>query len=356
MRVLCVSETGYSLGFASHLSSEGHGVTFLIPTSEVGNGIVDTISSLEAVDDIPSDIVIIDYLHSGKSIDRLRAQGKKVIGPSLWSTTVDSDSEYCKRLIDSIGWDTTKVTNGTNMYLTTWFNGMDFISTYASLLYKRLMPGGAGVDVGYSGVLSNFYQPTERVYNTFLKPLQKVLKRVNHRGCIHLKIVIKGNDYSIKEMSTSISNPLALSLFENSKLSVGDLILDLFDETSKPVQPLEQWSGALQLSVPPYPYHIEHSPVTLRGIQPENLKHLWLIDVKKMKNVWTTAGLSGRIGYVTARGITTNEVRRRILKTISNLMIPDLQYRNDIGRKIDPMLDELSRNGWMKVIIPEGVR
>jgi len=339
-----VSENGDSLGLATHLSSEGHAVKFFIRTEcALGLGIV----SKEALSG-PADITIFDSPMLGQDADVIRREGHRVLGSSHWVEMIDKNDEYARQLIEIVGWDKTKLTNGVNLYITTWFNGTKFVSTYASLVYRRLMSGGHGPDLGCAGVLGNFWQPTDIVYSKILKPLESVLRRVNHRGCFHIHTLVSGEKFDVKGISASLSSPLSTLLFENSKNSSADVILRLLDENSKPIRPLEKWSAAILISVPPYPYALPAEPFVLSGLQPKALKHLWLIDAKKEDDVWSSAGFSGKVGYVTSRGVDPQEATRRAYRTIDNLRVRDLQFRNDVGRDIHNLLKGLRSSRWIK--------
>ena len=67
------------------------------------------------------------------------------------------------------------------------------------------------------------------------------------------------------------------------------------------------------------------------GLNEQNLKHIWLLDVNKLNGVFRCAGQSGALGFVTASGTSVMQAKRRIKRTIKGLEIPHLQYREDIG-------------------------
>jgi len=215
------------------------------------------------------------------------------------------------------------------------------------MVYHRMTPGGTSPDVGFTGCVSNFWQPTTKVKDRILEPLTKVLRRVNHRGCFHIRATVDGDMFSISDIAGSFEHPLSLLLFENSKYSVPDILLRLFSEDSAPLTPLSQWACSVMLSVPPFPYTVHSLPTALIGVVPANLKHLWLSDAMKENGKWMTTGSHGKVGYVTSRGATLSESCRRAYRTVRNLPIQDLQYRNDVGRNVNHFLTTLRNNGWI---------
>lgn len=343
MRFLVVSESGQGLGIASHLSSEGHSVTFTtLSESPLGRGIVDRSN------ETAPDIVLFDSDKFSSQAQQLREQGLRVLGASQWAGALNSNSDYAQSIIKSVGWPTEGVTKGVHLYVTGWFNGTRFIATYASLVYRRLMSSGNGPDIRFTGVVGNFWLSRHsRTTKNILEPLERILKRANHRGAFHTHVFVNEDDYCVPEVWASTTDPLAVLLFENSRNTISDTLLKLFDENSNPISPTSPWTCGVLLSVPPYPYEAVSSARSLRGVNPGNLKHLWLIDACKDGSAWSSGGVHGKLGYVTARGNSVNESVRRVYRTISNLSVPDLQYRDDIGRDTYRLFQQLRSWGWL---------
>lgn len=142
-------------------------------------------------------------------------------------------------------------------------------------------------------------------------------------------------------------HPLSLLLYENTNLNASDIMLRLLDETSKYIQPLDNWTAGIQLSIPPYPNgSIDGYNTPIEGIVSGNLKHLWFADVAKQDKDYKT-GNYGLLGYCTARGVDESEAIRRMYRTVGNIKVNDLQYRNDIGRNIQPLFNKLRQHNWI---------
>lgn len=344
MKWLFVSQNGESLGLAMHLSSEGHQVGFLVPEGvSVGVGLVDS-TPQEGL----ADINVLEGSRLAQDADALRSSGVRVFGDSRWSNALDNSQEYGLELAQAIGWPLDGVLNGINLYTTVWFNGSTFISVYNSFVYRRFMSGGKGPDIEFAGALSNFSLPTTMLRDRILTPLARMLKRVNHRGCFHVHSLVAGSEYCVKELSASSNHPLALAAFENSRIPCTDVVLRAFNESSEPIAHLEPWTTTVMFSAPPYPYKdAELKASEIKGIEPANLKHLWLVDMKREAGMWQGAGLSGKLGYVTARGKFPSEAVGRAYRTLRNLSLPDMQYRDDIGRNVSTMIDTLRGTGWI---------
>lgn len=342
MKVLFVSETGLNLGLAMRCDSDGHDVRYHCPTG-CGTGIIKTYDEGDIVD-----MVIFDSNTYASRAERMRDEGTKILGTSRWASMLSHDGTYRSQLIQAMGFNLNGVSSGTNFYVTAWFNGERFIAHYLSLVYRRFMAGGAGPDLSCTGMVAAFKDVTPKTFDTFVAPLEKSLKRLNHRGPVHIHVLANREGWCVKDIDASFIHPLSLLLFENTNLAASAVMLSLFDETSKPLKPVDGWAAGLQLSVTPFPHGELKADrfIQTQGIIAANINHLWLANVSRRDNGYV-AHAQGLLGYVTARGYDEHECVRRMYRTVGNLKVPDLQYRNDVGRNTQVLLTNLRQAGWL---------
>lgn len=349
MRLTFVSSTNLALGLAMRCEGEGHDVRYA-SASPSGKGLVSIHNPTESW---RPDIVVFDSTTFVDESEACRANNQKVLGPTRWSAMVESDSTYRDQIVASLGWRPATQTTGTHLHISGWFNGATFIASYTSLVYRRFMAGGLGPDLMCTGMIADFRGTTPIVGDKILKPLERLLKKVNHRGVVHVHALVDGQAFTVLEISTSLFHPLSLLLYENTFLSASEVLLRLLDETSKPVRPADKWAAGLCLSTPPYPHNSADEPREISGIIDANIKHLWLADVLKGGGKYQTCN-RGLIGYVTSRGPSdpTNHVQsvecvRRMYRTVRNLKAQDLQYRNDVGKDVHGLYHALRQPGWL---------
>lgn len=341
MRILFVSHSGASLGIAQRCTAESHDVKYM-STSKSGLGLVDFFESDKHW--LP-DIVMYDNSRFTAEADSVRAQGMRVLGPAQWSSMMLSNPSYQKQIINSLGWTTNSLGSGTHLYITGWINGSKYIASYISILYRRFMSGGAGPDLGCTGILAKFDMPS-KTFETFLSPLEKVLRKVNYRGAVHIHAVVNGDKFDVHEILPDHSHPLVYLLHENTNLSASDIILRLLDETSQPIKTIDNWASGIKISLPPYPYEAQCTPAELVGMVPAMGKHIWFSEVSRTDGKYIAEG-NGLAGWITARGKDEMESVRRMYRTVSNLKVPDLQWRNDIGKNSQTLISNLRQAGWL---------
>jgi phosphoribosylamine-glycine ligase len=69
-------------------------------------------------------------------------------------------------------------------------------------------------------------------------------------------------------------------------------------------------------------------------------------DTLTQKPTWATAG--DYLAVVTGTGRTVKEACERAYKTVDELHVPDIIYRDDIGEALDEKIPELQKLGFAK--------
>ena len=338
MRILVVSQTGFGVGMASFLSSEGHSVGVTIK----GNLDVPHITRLIA-SNVP-DVAIFDSNNHVVSAEWIRTRGIRVLGASSWSNLLDTSQDYKNNIIKAIGYEQVKDGDtGTSCIVSCLFNGQSFISKSIVLNYTKMMAGDVGVAVPSAGYIAYFKVEDSKLVKDILEPLGKFLRKANHRGCFSVEVLLEnGGRVVVKNISADLTNPFIQAVCENTRRSKSDVLLDVFNETSEPIAYIEPYVCGVMVSVYPYP-SVMNASTEICGVNPLNLKHMWMMDLQKDGDSWISGLLSGCVGYVTARGKDHFEAQRRAYHTIKNIKAEGLQYRNDIGKDVGEKLFELRK-------------
>jgi len=335
--MLVVSATGYGLGIASHLSSEGHQVKTclqIVSTPQISSAIAG---------DLP-DIAVFDNSDQYVPAEWVRMRGVRVLGASTWSNLLESNDDYRKKTIQAIGYKPATNEAGTGATAVGWFNGQRFISKSLVFNYEYLMPNDVGARVVSSGYIACFNVEKSKLVNSVLEPLEKYLRKAGHHGCFSINLLVTdAGDVLVKDVCASINRPYTQAIYENTRRNKSDVLLDIINESSQAIPYVDPYVCGVLLSVYPYPHAAPENPIEILGINQFNLKHMWLMDMQKEADKWYSGSLNGCIGYVTARGTTVQESCRRAYRTISNVKIDGLQYRNDIGKDVNEKLFRLKK-------------
>jgi len=108
MKFLFVSVEALSTDLAWGLKKEGHDVKFYTRSEsekDVGDGFVDKVSAWEPLKDW-ADVIVFDDLGFGETADKLRAEGKLVVGGSIYTDRLENEREFGQDELKSVGVNT----------------------------------------------------------------------------------------------------------------------------------------------------------------------------------------------------------------------------------------------------------
>ena len=112
----------------------------------------------------------------------------------------------------------------------------------------------------------------------------------------------------------------------------------------------EDYLIAVRASVPPYPHADadgERRGMPIIGLNPESMKHIYLTDAYMEDGDYKYAGSDGVVLKATAHGRDVSEARNRVYRTLNNLTIQDMQFRQDIGARVSNDMRMLKEWGWL---------
>lgn len=353
MNVMVISEWGQSAGLASRLEKEGNNVKMALTRGGrvyFNSDVLAPEMAGEIAIDGGFDIVLVDSSANGRLAEKVRKAGPKVVGGSTWSEAIAGDNGYLKSVLASVGipTETGASPESINLYISGLFNGSKFISKYVSLVYRRMMVGGKGKDLGCVGTLSYHRNRSSKPYASVLKPLESVLRKVNHRGPVHAHAIVTPNGYAITELNTDLSHPLSMITTEGIRATAGDIVLGCVNEASGETHAKATWTSSVLMAYPPYPYHnelpVEESP-KMPGVNSGVLKHIHPIGMRLIGSDHHVIG--GEVCYVMGGGDSFTEAVRRMYRTVDNIDIPNAIYRTDVGRNVQGHLHNLEKWGWI---------
>ena len=237
-----------------------------------------------------------------------------------------------------------------------WFNGESVVNVNHTMEEKPLLEGGREPKAGCMGSVVWIGSENTRLYKEGVGKLVPALRRISYRGPIDLNtIVTKDRLYGL-EFTARFGYDALFVLLEMYKGKISDLLYSVASGVARKMEFRGEFGLGIDLCVPPYPLHSDpdmYKDVLIQGVSEENKRHLWLYDVYKVGDRFLCAGCGGDVGAVTARGDKVgnfNPIRdahRRVTRTISNLVIPDLMWRRDIGDRVQRELEQLKAWGWL---------
>jgi len=237
-----------------------------------------------------------------------------------------------------------------------WFNGTTVVNVNHTMEKKHLMNDNIGPRTGCSGSVVWVGSKNERLYKEGIGKIVPGLKKIGYRGPLDLNTIVTKDTLYGLEWTARFGYDAFFIFLEMYKGRLSDLLYGIAKGTLDFIGFISQWGMGVDIFVPPYP--MDECPsiykdVLIQGVNNANLKHIWFYDVYKRNGKYLISGNGGNIGVVTARGDSVEpyspirDAKRRIMRTISNLVIPDLMYRTDIGSDILTQRQTLKDWGWI---------
>lgn len=333
LNILILTKKGEGYGIAERLSSERNIVKFW--TEEVKNcksksSTVQIINNwgphLEA-----ADLVILTSSELGGILYQL-AKGRRVFGCGMVGNVLESDPSFKVRVMKLLKVDE-HIKEGVNVTIGGWFNGTRFILPYIAFHIERFMEGERGKIVEGMGCVSKFLECS--LGKRILNPLEELLKSLSFYGALEVDCIMNENSVNIKNITTKFRNGCFQSLLEGVKEPLGELLVTLPTKDRSP-EVGSDWNISVGLSIPPWPFSTNGNFSFTLEVPIPARRHVWIENV------------NGFLSYVTARGQDIREARRRVYRTVDNLITSkDIQYRRDVGFDVEEKFKSLEKWGWI---------
>jgi phosphoribosylamine--glycine ligase len=232
-----------------------------------------------------------------------------------------------------------------------WFNGREWIKPFNHTMEKkRFMEHNKGPNVGCMGNLV-WLAKSNKLTKTVLEPLEPLLAKVGYVGPLDVNCIVTKDTAYFLELTARFGYDAIQTLFELLKRPIFDTLYGVASGSLKAFDYTDEYAMGVRLSVHPYP--AEEGTERWKGVQLLNVaeeakKHVWLADVMKSNDVDCCAGVDGVLGCVTARGDSIRECRRRVYRTVNNIVIhQDVQYRADVDDGVEESIRRLVEWGWL---------
>jgi len=249
---------------------------------------------------------------------------------------------------------------GVELGVSRWMGKKGFVGPYnENFEHKKLLSGNCGPNCGEAGTVMK-YVGVSALGDEVLKPLESDLVALGHQGDIDVNCII---DESGQAWPLEFTMRLGWPAFN----------LQLATHQGDPCEwMLEACRGKDTLKVdhrvcagivvaqPDYPYstreHRETTGVPVYGVTKANETFLFPQSVMReelpdmegasltRRKIWATTG--DYILVVTGKGKTVRQAAGRAYDTLSELSVPDVIYRDDIGEKLEEELPRLHAHGF----------
>jgi phosphoribosylamine--glycine ligase len=249
---------------------------------------------------------------------------------------------------------------GTEMGVSRWMGSAGWVGAVnENFEHKKLMPGNGGPNTGEMGTVSSFVEKS-KLFDDMLEPIKKPLMDLDHLGDVDLNCIIddKGKAWPL-EFTNRPGWPIFNQMLAATKGDPIQWMVDALrgkDTLESNMEP----SVCVVLAQPDFPYgnlkKEEISGIPIYGVTKKNQKYIQPQSVQMMKlpdmdgetvverPIWATSG--DYLAVVTGFGKTIKQAMDRAYKTVDEISVPNMIYRNDIGAGLKDKIPKLHAMGY----------
>ncbi len=242
---------------------------------------------------------------------------------------------------------------GVEVAVGAFFNGREFVTPInINFEHKKLFSGNIGPSTGEMGTTMYWSEPNQ-IFHETLKKMEPKLSAEGYVGYIDINCIVNASGIYPLEFTARFGYPTISIQQEGILMPMGEFLHDLASGKLKEFKAKKGFQIGVRILVPPYPFD---DPQTFETYSQDavvlfkrpNLEGIHIGDVRKIDGEWLVAGNSGIVVIVVGTGPTMKQAQAQVYNRISNIMIPNMYYRNDIGDRWYEDSDRLHTWGYLR--------
>ncbi len=241
---------------------------------------------------------------------------------------------------------------GVEVAVGAYFNGRNFVEPInINFEHKRMFPGDIGPSTGEMGT-SMFWSKSNGIFSNTLAKMQSRLEDSSYVGYIDVNCIANNTGIYPLEFTARFGYPTISIQMDGVTSEWGTFLSDISHGARANLGAKKGYQIGVVIAVPPFPFddykafkkYSEDATILFKKPMTEG------VHIGEVKLVDGDLRLAGRSGYalvITASGETMEEVRRKVYSRVSNVMIPNMFYRTDIGERWTHDSDMLLSWGYL---------
>lgn len=253
-----------------------------------------------------------------------------------------------------------KVIEGVEVGVSRWVGEEGWVGPYnENFEHKKLLSGNCGPNCGEAGTVQK-YVDSSKLGEAVLAPLEEALVEMGHLGDIDVNCIVdeKGKAWPL-EFTCRLGWPAFNIQIATHQGDPAQWMLDAC-EGKDTLNVLNKVACGVVLAQPDYPFSnkdpSELLDIPIYGVTKENEGYLYPQSVKRTtmpdmdgkkiveREIWATTG--DYLMVVTGTGKTVRQATTRAYDTLSEISVPDMIYRDDIGEKLEEEIPKLQMHGY----------
>lgn len=246
---------------------------------------------------------------------------------------------------------------GTEVSTGAWFNGQDWCYQNHTLEEKKFMPGGIGPNTGCAGSIMWMPARPTVLFQRGLHRVADTLRDARFVGYIDLNAIVTESEVYGLEWTPRFGYEDTCNFICLLASDFGEFLHTLAIGAMPVIlPPKHEFAATIRISVPPYPSKTnpkKHGGTPVNGIDLERLGHFYISDVRLKEGTESELEVNGAdccIGAPIGCAETIQGAFDECQAVIDKLVVPDLQYRNDVDTCVEKRYEQLRRWGWLRSV------
>ncbi|TRZ46090.1 phosphoribosylamine--glycine ligase [Robertkochia solimangrovi] len=229
-----------------------------------------------------------------------------------------------------------KKVKGVEVSASGFFNGKEFLSPVnITFEHKKLFPKELGVSTGEMGS-SMLWSKDSPIFEATLKKFETTLRKQNFVGHIDLNCIVNGNGIYPLEFTSRFGFPQIYIQRAGITEPIGHMLYKVATGENFTIQVKKGFQVGSFIVVPPFPYEDKKtfelfSKDAVIVFKKEMKEGIHPMHVKRINDEWLITGDTGIALLVTGTGVTMKDAQKMMHNRISNIIVNNGYYRNDIG-------------------------
>ncbi|MDD5613745.1 MAG: phosphoribosylglycinamide synthetase C domain-containing protein [Candidatus Omnitrophica bacterium] len=244
---------------------------------------------------------------------------------------------------------------GVEIAVGAFFNGNQFVYPInINFEHKKLFPGDIGPSTGEMGT-SMYWSGSNKIFNATLKKMEDRLKAEKYTGYMDINCIVNSNGIYPLEFTARFGYPTISIQQEGIMMPISEFLYKLASGELTEFKAKRGFQVGVRIIVSPYPFDDEeafntYSKDAVIFFKKPNFDGIHIEDVKKIDGQWLVAGTSGVVMIVVGTGQTMKQAQNKAYSRVSNIRIPNMYYRKDIGDRWFEDCDKLHTWGYLREV------
>ena len=242
---------------------------------------------------------------------------------------------------------------GVEVAVGAFFNGTDFVyPVNVNFEHKKLFPSDIGPFTGEMGT-SMFWSDPNKIFNATLKKMEGKLREEHYVGYIDINCIVNSNGIYPLEFTARFGYPTIYIQHAGMLNPISEFLYELAEGKMPKLKVKSGFQVGVRIVAPPFPFRDPktfeiNSKDTVIIFKKPTTDGIYFEDVKLVNGEWVIAGTTGAVLVAVGTGPTMKQARAQAYSRISNVIIPNMYYRDDIGERWADDSDRLHTWGYLR--------